>query len=315
MARPQRPEPATPVEVPPRRPPMSWLWTVGFAAVVGLYGYGLTARAQEAKKPADEAPAAAQNPPPADEADVPAPAKEPAAPEATKPAAKSFLVYAIESSGLIGLILLLMSVYMFALVVRLFMDFRVNEAVPPPLVEQLEAAIRGKKFQEAYDVCKDGESYLAKLVRTGVANLTIGRPEAKEAMGETSEEMIVTMESKISYLATLGALGPLLGLLGTVWGMIMAFQSISTAGAQPRPDQLAGNIATALFTTLEGIILAVPAIFFFAFFRNRIAVIAMEATRVAERTISQLWLAARSPSKAAAATVVNPVGGTPAAPV
>ena len=270
--------------------------------------------AAQAQEP--EAPA----PPPPPPAEAQAPEADNAAADMAAnqavaeppPVEKSFLLYAIEASGLVGLILLLMSVYLVALVIRLFMDFRLNEAIPPPLVEQLEEAIRGKKFQEAYDVCKEGESYLAKLVRTGVANLTIGRPEAKEAMNETSEEMIVTMESRISYLATLGALGPLLGLLGTVWGMIMAFQSISTTGAQPRPDQLAGNIATALFTTLEGIILAVPAIFFFAFFRNRIAVIAMEATRIAERTISQLWHASRSPSKAGAAVVTG--SANPATP-
>ncbi len=209
-------------------------------------------------------------------------------------------MYAIEASGLIGLVLLLLSIYMTAVVIRLFMEFRINEAVPPPLVEKLENAIKERKFQEAYDVCRDDNSYLARLVRTGVANLPNGRPEAKEAMNVTSEEVIVTMESKISYLATVGTLGPMLGLLGTVWGMILAFQNISTTGAQPRPDMLAGNIATALFTTLEGITLAIPAIFFFAFFRNRIAVIAMEATKVADRTITAFWTAAKQQTGAKA---------------
>ncbi len=255
------------------------------------------ARAQQDEAPAADAPAA-EAPAAAPAADAGAGAAAAAAP---KP--KSFLWYAVESSGLIGLILLGLSIYLVAVVIRLFMEFRVNEAVPPALVEKLEATIKEKKFQEAYDACREDNSYLAKLVRTGVANLPISRAEAKEAMNATSEEVLVTMESKISYLAVVGTLGPMLGLLGTVWGMIMAFQNISTTGAQPRPDLLAGNIATALFTTLEGIILAVPAIFFFAFFRNRIAMIAMEATKVAERTISAFYNAAKQTGAGAKATV------------
>ena len=175
------------------------------------------------------------------------------------------------------------------------MEFRVSEAVPAALVEKLEAAIRDKKFQDAYDACKDNDTFLARLVRTGIANLPNGRPEAKEAMQQVSEEMVTSMEMKISYLAIIGTLGPMIGLVGTIWGMIMSFQEIATAaGAQPRPEKVAEGISTALFITLEGVSLSVPAIFFFAFFRNRIAQMTMEATRVADRTINSLVAAAKA---------------------
>jgi biopolymer transport protein ExbB len=217
-----------------------------------------------------------------------------AAAGATPPEKKNMLTWAWESSGLIGLFLLLLSVYFTALVIRLFMEFRVSEAVPPALVEKLEAAIRDKKFQDAYDVCKDNESFLARLVRTGIANLPNGRPEAKEAMQSVAEEVVTTLEMKISYLAIIGTLGPMIGLVGTIQGMIMSFQEIATAaGAQPRPDKVAEGISKALFITLEGVSLSVPAIFFFAFFRNRIAQMNMEATRVADRTINSLVAAAK----------------------
>ena len=87
----------------------------------------------------------------------------------------------------------------------------------------------------------------------------------------------------------------MIGLVGTIWGMIMSFQEIANAaGAQPRPEKVAEGISTALFITLEGVTLAVPAIFFFAFFRNRIAHMTMEATRVADRTIASLVAAAKA---------------------
>jgi len=210
------------------------------------------------------------------------------------------LQWAIRASGPIGVFLVFLSLYFTALVIRLFIEYRVSEAVPPPLVEKLEAAIRDKKFQEAYDLCRDNDSFLARLVRTGIANLPNGRAEAKEAMAVASGEIVTELEMKISYLATIGTLGPMIGLVGTVWGMIESFREIATAaGAQPRPDKVAAGISTALFITLEGVSLSVPAIFFFAFFRNRVAQMTIEANRVADRTINSLVAAAKtaSPSK------------------
>jgi biopolymer transport protein ExbB len=267
-------------------------------AVLIWLSWGQSARlsAQEAK-PADEPAPAAKA-----EADEPAPAADAPKSEATAgeegtapPAPENMLQWAIRASGPIGVFLVFLSVYFTALVIRLFMEYRVSEAVPPPLVEKLEAAIRDKKFQEAYDVCRDNDSFLARLVRAGIANLPNGRADAKEAMADTSDEIVTELEMKISYLAVIGTLGPMIGLVGTVWGMIRSFQEIATAaGSQPRPEKVAEGISTALFITLEGITLAVPAIFFFAFFRNRLALMTVEANRVADRTISSLVAAAKT---------------------
>jgi biopolymer transport protein ExbB len=259
-----------------------------------------------AQEPKADMPAAAKDAPaPKEEKAEAAPAaadagaKSEAAPAAgagaTPPARENMLQWAIRASGPIGAFLLLLSIYFTALVIRLFMEFRVSEAVPAALVDKLEAAIRDKKFQDAYDVCKDNDSFLARLVRTGIANLPNGRSEAKEAMQQVTEEMVTTLEMKISYLAIIGTLGPMIGLVGTIWGMILSFQEIATAaGAQPRPEKVAEGISTALFITLEGVSLSVPAIFFFAFFRNRIAQMTMESNRVADRTINSLVAAAKS---------------------
>ena len=267
---------------------LAWMLALAF---LGRFQSPLLA--QDAKKPA----AAAKEEAAADKADE-APAKDEAPKEdsAASPAKKppkSFLQWAWDASGYIGLFLVLLSIYFTALVIRLFMEMRVGEAVPAPLVENLEELLKERKFQEAYDVCRENNSFLARLVRTGVANLPNGRAEAKEAMNTLSDEIVVTMESRISYLATIGTLGPMIGLVGTIWGMIRSFQEIATAGGQPQSDKVAEGISTALFITLEGVSLSVPAIFFFAFFRNRIAMIAMESAKVAERTINAFWNAAK----------------------
>ena len=249
--------------------------------------------------------AAKAEPAPAKVDEAPKVEAEKAEPAATKaevatapPKQRNMLQWAIDASGPIGGVLLCISIYFVAVVIRLFMELRITEAVPQPLVERLELAIKERKFQEAYDACKDNDSFLARLVRTGVANLPNGRPEAKDAMLVMADEIVTGMEQRISYLAIIGQLGPMIGLVGTIWGMIMSFQEIANAaGSQPKPEKVAEGISTALFITLEGVSLAVPAIFFFAFFRNRIALIAMESTRVADQVISSLVAAAKQSKK------------------
>ncbi len=256
---------------------------LGVLSLLGLVLALLTVPATpvraQAEKKADEAKAKAE----------PAAAAVPGDP-AQAPPKKSMLRWAADASGPIGACLLLISIYFTAIVIRLFMEFRMSEAVPAALVEKVDALVKDRKIQEAYDACREDGSFVAKLVQTGIANLMNGRPEAKEAMNIVSGEVVVTMESRISYLATIGTLGPMIGLVGTIWGMIQSFQVIATAaGSQPRADQVAEGISTALFITLEGVSLSVPAIFFYALFRNRIAMIAMEANRVADRIINSVW--------------------------
>ena len=90
------------------------------------------------------------------------------------------------------------------------------------------------------------------------------------------------MEHRTTYLATVGTLGPMIGLVGTVYGMIMAFRVIAVEGSTPQANQLAAGISTALYATLEGIAISIPAIFFYALFRNRIARLSLEVGMTAE---------------------------------
>ena len=268
-----------------RRLGLGALFALGTLACLALQTAPAVQAQDAEKKAAAEAPAEAKEAPKEAASEAPAETKKPT---------ENLLQWAIRASGPIGAGLLVLSIYFTALVIKLFLELRVSEAVPAALVEKLEAAIKEKKFQEAYDACKENDSILARLVRTGVANLPNGRAEAKEAMNAVQDEVVTHMEARISYLAIIGSLGPMIGLVGTIAGMIASFQEIATAaGAQPKPEKVAEGISTALFITLEGVSLAVPAIFFFAFFRNRIAQIALESYKVADRTITALLAAAK----------------------
>ena len=98
----------------------------------------------------------------------------------------------------------------------------------------------------------------------------------------------------ITYLATIGTLGPMLGLVGTVFGMILAFMELSSGG-QPRPAKLAEGISHALVVTLLGIALSVPAIFCHAFFRNRLIRISMDVSNIADDLLTQMYHNSKRP--------------------
>jgi biopolymer transport protein ExbB len=89
------------------------------------------------------------------------------------------------------------------------------------------------------------------------------------------------MEQKLGYIALIGTISPMIGLLGTVHGMVISFMEIAVSDATPSPSKLAGGISTALITTLVGLVLAIPAVGAFAYFKNRLARLMLEASMIA----------------------------------
>ena len=130
-------------------------------------------------------------------------------------------------------------------------------------------------------------SFLARVLASGVRKLPSGVSQAQRAMELANEDVTMEMEHRTTYLATVGTLGPMIGLVGTVYGMIMAFQVIAFEGSSPQASQLAAGISTALYATLEGIAISIPAIFFYAMYRNRIARLSLEVGMTAEPLLEQ----------------------------
>ncbi len=89
------------------------------------------------------------------------------------------------------------------------------------------------------------------------------------------------MEQKLGYIALIGTISPMIGLLGTVHGMVISFMEIAVSDSTPSPAKLAGGISTALITTLVGLVLAIPAVGAFAYFKNRLARLMLETSMVA----------------------------------
>ncbi len=192
----------------------------------------------------------------------------------------SLLVYIANACGWVfGPVFLLLSFILVALLVMCFLQIRSAVLLPPALTEQFEKHLEAKEYQPAYELARNDDSYLGRVLAAGMGKLQAGYPAATAAMEEAQGEEQMKLEHKISYISLIGALAPMLGLLGTVTGMVSSFKKIAdNPGIAPKPDQLAGGISTALVTTLIGLWIAIPAILFFQMFRNWLEEINVEAS-------------------------------------
>jgi biopolymer transport protein ExbB len=202
-------------------------------------------------------------------------------------AREPILTWAIRASGPIGLVIAIMSFYLIALVVWMALNYRRPAAIPGELVRDVQGLLDQAKYQEAYHRLLDDPSFLARVLAAGVRKLPVGLNQAQRAMEMANEDATMEMEHRTTYLATVGTLGPMIGLVGTVYGMILAFRVIAQEGSTPQAADLARGISTALFATLEGIALSIPAIYFYALFRNRIARLSLEVGMTAEPLLEQ----------------------------
>ncbi len=230
---------------------------------------------------------------------------DPAEPVAQVDTSESFLHWMFRASGPIGVVIVAMSFYLIALVAWMTLQYRKAVAVPESLVREVTDLLSQKQYTEAYQRLAADRSFLARVLAAGVRKLPSGLAHAHRAMELANDDVTMEMEHRTTYLATVGTLGPMIGLVGTVYGMILSFRVIATAGSSPQASQLAAGISTALFATLEGIALSIPAIYFYALYRNRIARLSLEVALTAESLLDQFSPGVRAPHPLAASVATN----------
>ncbi len=222
---------------------------------------------------------------------APAPA---ATPTTTVPKKMNYLTWAYKSLGLgYSLIFLALSFTLVALFVMNLLQARRENVLPTELIEGFEAHLNAKQFQEAYELASADESFLGKVLSAGLGKVSKGYDQAIEAMQEVGEDETMKLEHRLSYMALIGSISPMIGLLGTVQGMIASFNVIATATGAPKPSELAEGISTALFTTLVGLAVAIPAIAAYNILRNRIDRLVLEVGIVSEGLMSRFQTAGK----------------------
>ena len=205
----------------------------------------------------------------------------------------NYLMWMFRSLGwFFSVVFALLSMTMVALIVINIVNLRRSQIVPEALVEDFGKLIDENRFQEAYECAKDNESLLGQALSTGLARMPSGYEKAAQAMQDVTQAESMRLEHQLGYLALIGNLAPMIGLFGTVVGMIASFQAIASGGAAPSPQKLAEGIATALFTTELGLAIALPALAAYDILKNRLARFILDVAVVSESFMGRF-----SPSK------------------
>jgi biopolymer transport protein ExbB len=268
--------------------PLRALWFLGLSLVLVFFSFGpgaflLSPQPLAAQEPAADAPAEA---PPAAEAAPAAPAakekEEPAAPK------KSALRWFYDSLGLPYVITFLpMSFLLVALFIMNLLSSKRENVCPKALVEGFRALLDERKYQEAYELAKTDESFLGQMLAAGMARISSGYEKAMSAMSQVGEEENMKLEHRLGYMALIGTIAPMVGLFGTVDGMIRSFMVIANTNTTPKPAELAMGISTALVTTIVGLAIAIPAMAAFNLLKNRVSRLILEVGVVSEELMSR----------------------------
>lgn len=165
----------------------------------------------------------------------------------------------------------LLSVGTIGLAVYGFMIVPEKKMLTPEMVPQLQDALSHLRMDDATSICNANPSLLTNILNAGLQRISDGVldvPAMEKAMEEASVEETSSGLKIISYLSIIAQIAPMIGLLGTVWGMIGAFAQIGRGG-MGRPELLADNIGQAMVTTAAGLIIGIPAMFLYFYLKGR----------------------------------------------
>ena len=168
------------------------------------------------------------------------------------------------------------------LIIYNFIAVRKKRFLNPDGVKKVEELVNNLQIKEAVDFCEKNPSPITNIIGCGLARADergIDTDAVAAAMEEASVEEFAGPYVLINYLSVTASLAPMLGLYGTVSGMVKAFNTIAAEGAGSA-SKLADNIAEALITTTTGMIVGIPAMFFFFFFKNRYGAIISSSSRI-----------------------------------
>jgi biopolymer transport protein ExbB len=182
----------------------------------------------------------------------------------------------VKGGWVVWFIELPMSIAMVALSVMFIIEFRKGTLVPPPSLEQIRSLLEARQYREAIEYSANDPATVSNVVHASLAEASNGYPAMERAMEEAIDDWSSKSLRKIEYLNIIGNIAPMVGLFGTVFGMIITFNQIVEAGGVPNAAELASGISVALVTTFWGLVIAIPALSIFAMLRNRIEGVSAE---------------------------------------
>jgi len=208
--------------------------------------------------------------------------------------------------------LILVSVAQVALIGQAFLKTRRQAFIPPTMVTDLEALLTEKKYRETIELTQADISPFGQIMNAAMSQAPRGYVAMEQAMEETAENIGGHSVRALVWLEIAGAAGPMCGLFGTVYGMIVTFNALAAAQGAVSPGALAGGIGTALVCTFWGLIVGIPGVTFAALFRVKVEGLISESIHEASKLVGQFrpapgGAAAKKPAAPAPAAAPKPV--------
>jgi len=165
---------------------------------------------------------------------------------------------------------------------------RKSRLIPDGLSEEVRDLMTAGELNRARLACKAHPSFLAAVIMQGLSEVDGGWAEIEKAMEDATAEQAARLFRRIEYLSVIGNIAPMVGLLGTVTGMLLAFKQVADTEGNAGAAQLADGIYQALVTTVAGLIIAIPSLGAFALFRSRVDQLVAEAAYAPLHALSPL---------------------------
>lgn len=233
----------------------------------------------------------------------PAPSSTPSSPAAEakgESASEAMINFLFKSAT--GYVLLICYFAFIALLVWLLLDLRAGAFTPAEFIETFEEALNKRRYKEAFEMAKADGSMIGRVMTAGMTRLQHGLQEARDAAGAMLHNLKSRKDHVLTYIAIMGTLGPLIGLVGTVSGMIDSFAKLG-GSETPKPGDLAQGISHALNATLVGIFLSCMAIPAYSFYKNRLSRLTNDLSLLVDDLLTQMYHSSRRPASEATAAM------------
>ncbi|MBL9088622.1 MAG: MotA/TolQ/ExbB proton channel family protein [Planctomycetia bacterium] len=193
----------------------------------------------------------------------------------------------LRDGGTVGWIIIVLSVATVALIIECGVNIRRDKICRPELIDEIEALLEEDEVQEALELCESEPNFFTNMMAAGLSRANFGYDDIKSSIENRGAVEVTKMQQKVGWILWLSNIGPLLGLFGTVVGMIVAFKTIKALGAAVTPTDLATGISAALVTTFDGLVVSMPAVTAYQYFRDKVTKIAIDLGGVAEDMIQR----------------------------
>lgn len=200
---------------------------------------------------------------------------------------KKSVIDLFKTTGFVGWLMVACSVVGTSLAIEHAVNIRREKLAPESLAQDLEALIDEERYDEALEMCDEEGGYLSSLIGSALRMRHAGYEEMIGGLEAAAGEQTFKLNTKISYLSLIGNIAPLLGLLGTVTGMISSFQEIEKLKA-PTPGDLAKGVYESLVNTTMGLFIAIIFLTLYFIFKNKVSKMTLSMNLQAVDLLSHL---------------------------